>query len=186
VHIVPQGVASGLYQYLLVYANDKYTYEAQIGIENVKGSWAIVSFTPPDFAQAGASVNVNPQLGRVPPLTARQAAERFVLQYGNYAEQATRKAPTASKTVLNQIDAGGDPLVGLAPIRRPVKLLSISFGPLSSGQFAATAQLSDSGINLPQVTFTMGAVNGAWVATAFVTNATPPPTTSATPTQSLS
>lgn len=149
-------------QAIVVGRDRAHAYPISLVLRYVAGRWAVVYMVPPDVPTITAKRVAPPA---TPPALER-AAMGFALAYAAYREGARSAPPAGSSTMTQQIAAGRDPLVSIAPSHVPPHLVSVQLGPAVGGAASASAVLSDHGRRL-RFNFDLEQSGGQWLAMGF-------------------
>jgi hypothetical protein len=159
-----QGSTAHSTQALAVASDGAHRYPFTVDALRAPAGWRVTELIPPDV-----SVDQRPSTTRVAgvPARARAAAAAFALAYVDYDQGARHSPPAAAPIVINEIQAGADPLAGQPPTHLPATIVSIRCGPLEHDRFAASATVTDAGRRVT-FTFLMHATPRGWQANGFL------------------
>jgi hypothetical protein len=151
-------------QATVVASNRSESYPFTVQMLYEQNGWQIAQIVPVDLS---TDDHVRPSVGVIIPAAGASAARRFAVAYVNYRAGVTATPPpmgsAADRAIAQDIDS-------LAQTRMPrgrAELASISYGPPSTGEFAATAMVRLAG-QRETFSFLMVHTQHGWVCGAFL------------------
>ena len=141
---------------------ESYPFTVQLLCE--QSGWQIAQVVPVDLS---TDHHIQPPVGVVVPAAGAIAARRFAVAYVNYRAGATRTPPHLGGAAARSIVQDTDSLAQTRMGRGRAAVASISFGPPSGREFAATATVRVAG-RQETFSFLMVHTNRGWVCGAFL------------------
>ena len=142
--------------------SESYPFTVQMLCE--QDGWQIAQVVPVDLS---IDDHTQPAVGVVVPAAGSSAARRFAVAYVNYRAAVTRSLPAMTSAARQAIAQGTDSLAQTRMPRERGVLESISYGPPSGGEFAATATVTVPG-QRETFSFLMVLTRAGWVCGAFL------------------
>jgi hypothetical protein len=159
-----QGSTGSSAQATVLASNRSESYPFTVQMLYEQDGWQIAQIVPVDLS---IDDHTQPPVGVVLPAAASGAARWFAVAYVNYRAGVTRSLPAIAGAARQAIAQGTDSLAQTRIPRERAVLESISYGPPTGGEFAATATVTVPG---QRETFSFLMVRSAagWVCGAFL------------------
>ncbi len=159
-----QGSTGWSQQATVLASNRSESYPFTVQMLYEQDGWQIAQLVPVDLS---IDDHTEPPVAVVLPAAGSSAARRFAVAYVNYRAGVTRSLPAISSAARQEIAQGTDSLARTRIPRERGVLVSISDGPPTGGEFAATATVTVPG-QRETFSFLMVRSGGGWVCGAFL------------------
>jgi hypothetical protein len=151
-------------QATVVASNRSESYPFTVQMLYEQSGWQIAQIVPVDLS---TDDHVRPSVGVIVPAAGGSAARRFAVAYVNYRAGVTATLPAMGGAADQAIAQDTDSLAQTRMPRGHVLLASISYGPPSTGEFAAAATVRLAG-QRESFSFLMVHTQHGWVCGAFL------------------
>ncbi|MGO9954777.1 MAG: hypothetical protein ACLP50_02135 [Solirubrobacteraceae bacterium] len=161
---IKQGSTGWSAQATVLVSNRSESYPFTVQMLYEQDGWQIAQVVPVDLS---IDDHTRPPVGVVVSAAGVSAARRFAVAYVDYRAGVTRSLPAMSSAAREAIAQGTDSLAQTRMPRERAGLESISYGPPSGGEFAATATVTVAG-RRETFSFLMVLTRAGWVCGAFL------------------
>jgi hypothetical protein len=159
-----EGATGWSAQATVVASNRSESYPFTVQMLYEQNGWQIAQVVPVDLS---TDDHIRPPAGVVLPAAGEVAARGFAVAYVDYRAGETRTPPRMESDAARSIAQDADSLAQTRMGRGQAALESISFGPPSGGEFAATATVRVAG-RRETFSFLMMQTRDGWVCGAFL------------------